>query len=154
MQVSGLYRAQVFRDNWNCYALSLFRDFTSLASSGNSKHILMRQKVWDALANLVPRSHSILHWKVPFPWPWEIWVRDYAGLLFCFVFHSSPRAMSRTGSWKQQCTMRKRGTAGPALNPTRFKCSFNFLLIANEQPNKAVRESSKAEWTSKRCNIR
>ena len=45
----GLYRAQVFRDNWNCYALSLFREFL-LASSGNSKHILMRQKVWDALA--------------------------------------------------------------------------------------------------------
>ena len=23
--------------------------------------------------NLVPRSHSVF----PFPWPWEIWVRDY-----------------------------------------------------------------------------
>ena len=29
----SVYRAQLFRDNWNCYALSIFRGFILLASS-------------------------------------------------------------------------------------------------------------------------
>ena len=33
------YRAQRFRDNWNCYALSIFRNFILLASSDNDKPI-------------------------------------------------------------------------------------------------------------------
>ena len=39
-----VYLAQVFRDNWNCYALSIFRNFILLASSDNKKPMLMRQK--------------------------------------------------------------------------------------------------------------
>ena len=40
------YWAQIFRDNWNCYALSIFIVFTLLASSDSDKHMLMRQKVY------------------------------------------------------------------------------------------------------------
>ena len=40
----SLYWAQIFRDNWNCYALSIFRVFILLASSDSDKHMLMRQK--------------------------------------------------------------------------------------------------------------
>ena len=36
---------QIFRENLNCYALSIFRAFISLASSDSDKHMLMRQKV-------------------------------------------------------------------------------------------------------------
>ena len=39
-----VYRAQIFRDNWNCHALSIFGNFTLLASSDNDKPMLMRQK--------------------------------------------------------------------------------------------------------------
>ena len=39
-----VYRAQIFRDNWNCYALSIFRCFILFASSDNDEHMLMRQK--------------------------------------------------------------------------------------------------------------
>ena len=35
----SIYQAQCFRDNWNCYIFSIFRDFILLASSGNDKHI-------------------------------------------------------------------------------------------------------------------
>ena len=41
----SVYWAQIFRDNWNCYALSIFRVFILLASSDSDKHMLMRQKV-------------------------------------------------------------------------------------------------------------
>ena len=37
-------RAPISRDNWNCYALSIFRNFMLLASSDNDKLMLMRQK--------------------------------------------------------------------------------------------------------------
>ena len=37
-------RAQIFRDNWNCYDLSIRRDFILLASSDNDDHMVMRQK--------------------------------------------------------------------------------------------------------------
>ena len=36
---------QIFRENLNCYALSIFRVFILLASSDSDKHVLMRQKV-------------------------------------------------------------------------------------------------------------
>ena len=36
---------QIFRENLNCYALSIFRVFILLASSDSDKHMLMRQKV-------------------------------------------------------------------------------------------------------------
>ena len=36
---------QIFRENLNCYALSIFRVFMLLASSDSDKHMLMRQKV-------------------------------------------------------------------------------------------------------------
>ena len=39
----SVYWAQIFRDNWNCYALSIFRVFILLASSDSDKHMLMRQ---------------------------------------------------------------------------------------------------------------
>ena len=35
-----VYLTQVFRDNWNCYALSIFRNFILLASSDNKKPML------------------------------------------------------------------------------------------------------------------
>ena len=41
----SVYWAQIFRDNWNCYALSIFRVFMLLASPDSDKHMLMRQKV-------------------------------------------------------------------------------------------------------------
>ena len=41
----SVYWAQIFRDNWKCYALSIFRVFILLASSDSNKHMLMRQKV-------------------------------------------------------------------------------------------------------------
>ena len=41
-----LYWAQIFRDNWNCYAISIFKVFILLASSYSDTHMLMRQKVW------------------------------------------------------------------------------------------------------------
>ena len=41
----SVYRAQLFRDNWNCYALSIFRGFILLASSDYEEHMLMRQKM-------------------------------------------------------------------------------------------------------------
>ena len=36
---------QIFRENLNCYALSIFRVFILLASSDSDKHMLMGQKV-------------------------------------------------------------------------------------------------------------
>ena len=36
---------QIFRENLNCHALSIFRVFILLASSDSDKHMLMRQKV-------------------------------------------------------------------------------------------------------------
>ena len=39
---------QIFRENLNCYALSIFGVFILLASSDSDKHILMRQKVKDS----------------------------------------------------------------------------------------------------------
>ena len=36
---------QIFREDLNCYALSIFRVFILLASSDCDKHMLMRQKV-------------------------------------------------------------------------------------------------------------
>ena len=41
----SVFWAQIFRDNWNCYALSIFRVFILLASSDSDKHMLIRQKV-------------------------------------------------------------------------------------------------------------
>ena len=41
----SMYWAQIFRDNWDCYALSIFRVFILLASPYSDKHMLMRQKV-------------------------------------------------------------------------------------------------------------
>ena len=32
-------RAQIFRDNWNCCGLSIFRGFVLLASSDNDEHV-------------------------------------------------------------------------------------------------------------------
>ena len=40
-----LYWAQIFRDNWNCYAISIFKVFILLASPYSDAHMLMRQKV-------------------------------------------------------------------------------------------------------------
>ena len=40
----SMYWAQIFRDNWNFYALSIFRVFILLASSDSDKHMLMRHK--------------------------------------------------------------------------------------------------------------
>ena len=39
-----MYWAQIFRENWNCYVLSIFRVVILLASSDSDKHMLMRQK--------------------------------------------------------------------------------------------------------------
>ena len=36
---------QMFRENLNCCALSIFRVFISLASSDSDKHMLMKQKI-------------------------------------------------------------------------------------------------------------
>ena len=40
----SMNRTQIFRENLNCYALSIFRVFILLASSDSDKHMLMRQK--------------------------------------------------------------------------------------------------------------
>ena len=42
----SVYWAQIFRDNWNCYALSIFLVFILLASWDSDKPKLMRQKVY------------------------------------------------------------------------------------------------------------
>ena len=39
-----VYRAKIFKENWNCYSFSLCRIFNFLASSDNDKPLLMRQK--------------------------------------------------------------------------------------------------------------
>ena len=44
LQNHSVYQAQIFRDSWNCYALSIFRHVGLLASSGNDEHMLKRQK--------------------------------------------------------------------------------------------------------------
>ena len=36
---------QIFRENLNCYVLSIFRVFILVASSDSDKHMLMRQNV-------------------------------------------------------------------------------------------------------------
>ena len=41
----SVYWTEIFRDNRNCYALSIFRVFILLASSDSDKHTLMTQKV-------------------------------------------------------------------------------------------------------------
>ena len=41
----SVYWAQIFRDYWNCYVLSILRVFILLASSDSDKHMLMRPKV-------------------------------------------------------------------------------------------------------------
>ena len=41
----SVYWAKIFRNNWNCYALLIFRVFILLASSDSDKHMLMRKKV-------------------------------------------------------------------------------------------------------------
>ena len=48
-----VHRIQIFRDNWNCYALSIFRGFILLALSDNDEHMLMRQRFayWVKRAN-------------------------------------------------------------------------------------------------------
>ena len=52
------YRAQIFGDHCNvdCNALSIFRDFTSLAPSDNEKHLFMRQKMQTKIRLLQPIS--------------------------------------------------------------------------------------------------
>ena len=40
----SVYWVQIFRDNWNCYALSIIRVFILLASSDSDKHMLMDKK--------------------------------------------------------------------------------------------------------------
>ena len=40
----SVYWTQIFRDNWNCYALLIIRSFISLTYSDNEKHALMRPK--------------------------------------------------------------------------------------------------------------
>ena len=46
----SVYRAKIFRDNWNCYALLIIRSFISLTYSDNEKHMLMRC------------DHTQIHW--------------------------------------------------------------------------------------------
>ena len=49
LQNHSAHRAQIFGDNCNvdcnCYALSIFRDFTPLTPSDNEKHLFMSQKM-------------------------------------------------------------------------------------------------------------
>ena len=40
----SVYWAQIFRDNWNCYALLIFRVYILLASSGSNKHNVYEAK--------------------------------------------------------------------------------------------------------------
>ena len=39
-------RAQMFRDNWNGHALSIFSDFILVAWSGNETGMLMQKKIY------------------------------------------------------------------------------------------------------------
>ena len=45
LQNHSMNWTQIFREHFNCYALSIFRVFILLASSDSDKHMLMRQKV-------------------------------------------------------------------------------------------------------------
>jgi len=45
LQNHSMNWTQIFRENFNCYALSILRVFMLLASSDSDKHMLMRQKV-------------------------------------------------------------------------------------------------------------
>ena len=60
-----MYWAQIFRENWNCYALSIFRAFILLTSSDSDKHMLMRQKCKQEFAYTWPygsiSNSSIIH---------------------------------------------------------------------------------------------
>ena len=47
---------QIFRENLNCYALSIFIVFILLASSDRGKHMLMRQKVYTKIRLLIPTT--------------------------------------------------------------------------------------------------
>ena len=52
----SVYLAQIFKDNWNCYALSIFRGSISLTSSDNDEHMLMTQKMQQRFAYCLPTS--------------------------------------------------------------------------------------------------
>ena len=54
---------QIFRENLNCYSLSIFRVFILLASSDSDKHMLMRQKVQTKI-----RLYSEMYVKGWFPY--------------------------------------------------------------------------------------
>ena len=49
----SVYWAQIYRDNWNCYALSIFRVFILLASSNSDKLMLWGKKCKQRFACIV-----------------------------------------------------------------------------------------------------
>ena len=50
---------QIFRENLNCYALSIFRVFILLAPSDSDKHMLVRQKCKQRFAYTVNISKEL-----------------------------------------------------------------------------------------------
>ena len=55
----SVYWAQIFRDNWNCYALSIFSVFILFASSDSDKH-----NIFGGLKKVKPRFPYHCRWKV------------------------------------------------------------------------------------------
>ena len=44
LRIYSVYRVQMFRDNWNCYALTIIPDFILLALSDNNKPYVKEAK--------------------------------------------------------------------------------------------------------------
>ena len=57
-----VYLAQVFRDKWNCYALSIFRNSILLASSDNENPMLIRQTCKQGFAYIKMNLRFTKHW--------------------------------------------------------------------------------------------
>ena len=66
-----------------------------------SSHEIRAKTIVYALHNLVPRSHSVL------PWPWEIWVRDYALIQLRDILDAS-KENSESDSWIQELHRKSR----------------------------------------------
>ena len=64
-----MYWAQIFRENWNCYALSIFRVFILLASSDSDKHIYVNE------AKSVNKDSPIIKREKHFIWA-QKWIRS------------------------------------------------------------------------------
>ena len=86
-----VYPAQIFRDNWNCYVLSIFTNFILLASSDNDKPMLC------FLDNVYENSTERQERKtfcVSIPWLIGHYTDEQLGLLDIFSTSNLPSVAS------------------------------------------------------------